>query len=84
MSDFLRLFMMSLHKKWSFPPRVSSVNDQIRKYDQTADLVTFNEEILKGKFHFFCSVSFKYDIILWIYSSTDTALFLLPLLLYSI
>ena len=34
----------SLHKKWSFPLRISSV-----------DLVTFTEEILKGKLHF-CAV----------------------------
>ena len=35
------------HKKWSFPFRISSVNVQ-----ETADLVTFTEEILKGKHHF--------------------------------
>ena len=39
----------SLHKKWSFPLRISSVNVT------TADLVWFTEEILNGKLHFLCS-----------------------------
>ena len=30
--------------------------DQIHGFDQTADLVTFTEEILKEKLHFLCSV----------------------------
>ena len=38
----------SLHKKWSFPLIVSSVN------------VTFTEEILDGKLHFLCSDSSYY------------------------
>ena len=46
-----RLFL-SLHKKWSFPLRISSV---------TAELVTFTEEILNGKLHFLCSVSSEYS-----------------------
>ena len=45
----------TLHKKWSFPLRISSVN---------ADLVTFTEEILNGKLYFLCSarVSLKYFV----------------------
>ena len=37
-------------KKWSFQLRISSVNVQF-----PADLVTFTEEIINGKFHFLCS-----------------------------
>ena len=36
----------SLHKKWSFPLRISSV---------PADLATFTEEIINVKLHFLCS-----------------------------
>ena len=43
----------SLHKKWGFPFRISSVN--VTKSVRTADLVTFTEEILNGKPHFLCS-----------------------------
>ena len=39
-------WQLTLHKKWSFPLRISSVN-----------LVTFTEEILDGKLHFLCSVN---------------------------
>ena len=46
---------VSLHKKWSFPLRISSVkmwpNPQFH-----VDLVTFTEEIFNGKLHFLCSV----------------------------
>ena len=35
----------TLHKEWSFP------------FQETADLVTFTEEILNGKLHILCSVS---------------------------
>ena len=42
-----------LHKKLSFPLRISSVNVTKSAYPQeTADLVTFTKEILYGKFHF--------------------------------
>ena len=37
-------FQLSLHKKQSFPLRISSVKE-------TADSVTFTEEILNGKLH---------------------------------
>ena len=40
----------SLHKKWSFPLRISSVN-----VTKSAVLCTFTEEILNGKLHF-CAV----------------------------
>ena len=38
---------MALHKKLSFPLRIPSVNVD------KSDLVTFTEEILNGKLHFF-------------------------------
>ena len=38
-----------LHKKWSFPLRISSV-----------DLVTFIEETFDGKLHFLCSVTLSW------------------------
>ena len=41
---------LPLHKKWSFPLRISSVNVE------TADLVTFTEEILNGKLYFLCTL----------------------------
>ena len=44
----------SLHKKWSFPLKSSSVN--VTKSPFTADLVTFTEDIFNGKLHFLCSV----------------------------
>ena len=44
---------MSLHRKWSSPLRISSVNVQ------TADLVTYTEEILNGKLLFLGSVFYK-------------------------
>ena len=43
----------TLHKKWSFPVEISSVN--VTNPQETADLVTFTEEILNGKPHFLCS-----------------------------
>ena len=39
---------LALHKKWSFSLKISSVN-----VTKSADLVTFIEEILNGKLHFF-------------------------------
>ena len=51
----------SLHKKWSFPLRISSVNvtksaeESPNSTKETADLVTLTEEILNGKLHFLCS-----------------------------
>ena len=46
--------LIELHKKWSFPLRISSVNGTNPQFP--ADLVTSTEEILNGKFHFLCSV----------------------------
>ena len=39
--------------KWRIALKISSVN--VTKFQGTADLVTFNEEILNGKHHFLCS-----------------------------
>ena len=46
--------LVALHKKWSFPLRISSVN--VTKSAETADLVTFTEEMINGTLHFLCSV----------------------------
>ena len=46
----------SLHKKWSFPLKSSSVN--VTKSPFTADLVTFTEEIFNENF-IFCAVYFE-------------------------
>ena len=43
----------SLHKNWSFPLRISSVNVLNPQFPE--DLVTFTEEILNGRLHFLCS-----------------------------
>ena len=42
---------LSLHKKLSFPIRISSVNVKI----------SFTEEILHENLHFLCSVSFRFS-----------------------
>ena len=47
--------LFALHKKWSFPLRISSVNVPSTQFP--ADLVTFTEEMFNGKLHFLCSVS---------------------------
>ena len=46
----------TLHKKWSFPLRASSVN--VTNSAVYCDLVTITEEIRNGKLHFLCSESF--------------------------
>ena len=46
-----RVTLDSLHKKWSLLSIISSVNVTL----ETADLVTFAEEILNRKFRFLCS-----------------------------
>ena len=55
--DFLEgmSFRCSLHctKKWNFPLKIFSVNVTNPRFP--ADLVTFTEEILNAKIHFFCS-----------------------------
>ena len=43
----------TLHKKWSLPLRISSVN--VTKSAETCGFVTFSEEILNGKLYFLCS-----------------------------
>ena len=46
---------MTIHKKLSLPLKISLVND--KNPQETADLVTFIEEILNGKLRFFwCSM----------------------------
>ena len=45
---------MTLHKKWSFPLRISSIN--VTKSAGNCELVIFTEEILNGKLGFLCSV----------------------------
>ena len=42
----------TLHKKWSFPLRITSVN-ATKSAGTWRDLVTFTEEILTGKLYFF-------------------------------
>ena len=48
-----KLAIYPLHKKWSFPLKISSVN--VTKQQFSTDLVTFTEEILIGKLQIFCS-----------------------------
>ena len=48
--NHLKLVMLTLHRKWSFSLRISSVN--MTKSEFPADLVTFTEEILNGKLFF--------------------------------
>ena len=54
----LKLF--ALHKKESFPIRISSGN--VTKSAVFADLVTFTKEIFNGKLNFFCVVLFLPNI----------------------
>ena len=49
------MILKPVHKKSSCPLRISSVNGADRQ--ETADLITFTEEILNGKLHFLCGVS---------------------------
>ena len=58
--------LSSLHKKWNFPLRISSVN--ATKLAETADLVTFTEEIGNGKLQFFvrCLLLFSYTIFIFL------------------
>ena len=51
MMKTLAIVYIALHKKWSFPLRISPVS-------VTMDLVTFTEKILNGKLHF-CAVLIK-------------------------
>ena len=52
--------LLSLHKKWSFPLRISSVN--VTKLEFPADLVIFTEEIVNGKLHFLCSAFLNFSV----------------------
>ena len=51
---YLLQSLLTLHKKRSFPFRISSVN--VTKSAVSCGLFTFTEEVLNGKFHFLCSV----------------------------
>ena len=59
-SDHADSFKIMVHmevdtaQKMMFSIKDSSVN--VNKSEETADLVTFTEEILNGKLHFLCSV----------------------------
>ena len=44
----------TLHKNWSFPLRISSVNVTYLQFP--ADLATFTDKNFNGKLHFLCSV----------------------------
>ena len=52
------LAKVPVHKKGSFPLRISLIN--VTKSTKTADLVTFTEEILNGKLQFLRSVPISY------------------------
>ena len=52
---YINFKQVTLHKKSSFPLRISSIN--VTKSQFPADLVTFTEEILNGKLHFLCIVN---------------------------
>ena len=54
-SRVICLIEKSLHKKWSFPSGISSEIWPNQQFP--ADLVTFTEEILNGKLHFFCALN---------------------------
>ena len=51
----MALIVFTLQKKWSFPLRISLSN--MTKSVETADLVTFTEEILNGNLIFLCTVT---------------------------
>ena len=50
---YCKVLHFTLHQKWFFPFRISSVNVTTQF---PANLVTFTVEILNGKLHFLCSV----------------------------
>ena len=43
----------TLHKKWSFPFRISSIN--MTKSAENCEFGHITEEVFKGKLHFLCS-----------------------------
>ena len=59
--NFLRnSTLFAIHKKWSFPLRISSVD--VINTQETADLVTFTEEIFNGRLHFLCSGAYYFQL----------------------
>ena len=60
----VKIVTITLHKKWSFPLRIFSVNVTKPQFPHIywrnpdpADFLTFTEEILNEKLHFLCSVT---------------------------
>ena len=61
---FCRRPESSLHKKWIFPLRISSVN--VTKSAVNWGMATFTEEIFNGKLHFLCAASCRFlKLIRW-------------------
>ena len=54
-----RWLLRILHKKWSFPLRISLAN--VNKSAGNYDLVTFTDDILNVKLHFSCSGNHKFS-----------------------
>ena len=50
--------LCSLHKKWSFPLKIPSLN---KNQQETVDLVTYTDEIFNRKLSFLCSVFTTFD-----------------------
>ena len=78
-SERYQFLQVVLHKKWSFPFRISSVN--VAK-SAVSDLVTFTEEVYIGKLHILCSVENKQSYVFW--SPTEFLKAVFPVLSYSI
>ena len=59
-----------MHKKWSFPLRIFSVN--VTKFAGNCEIWWFSEEFLNGKLHF-CAVFVTVVLqnVLWLYPYTD-------------
>ena len=55
-----RRFVNTLHKKWSFLLRISSVN--VTKCVVSSGFVLFTEKILNGTLHFLCSVHLSFSL----------------------
>ena len=78
-SERYQFLQVVLHKKWSFPLRIFSVN--VTKF-AVSDLVTFTEEIYNGKVHILCNVENKQSYVFL--SPTEFLKAVFPVLSYSI
>ena len=58
----IQLNSIIVHKNWSFPLRISSVN-VTKSAGNHRKLVTFTEEILNGKLYFLCSMNETENIV---------------------